>query len=233
MFSIDCKLFTMNLKDILKTHFVFILTYIFILIVCIIFLILYTKVEIHWFLNRYNSPFWDVFFKYITEFGAFVLIAPIIIYLAFIRFRYAIIATASTLLSTLITQILKRVVWYDSPRPKVVFKDLNDLHLVENVHLHSNHSFPSGHTTGAFALFVVLALIHKRPFYQLTFLMTAILVGYSRIYLSQHFLIDVVVGSMVGTFSAFFCYLWFNNSISGKKTFMDKSILSFRKSGKH
>jgi len=216
----------MNVKIFLKKHLALILPYILFLMVGLIILLAYSKTDIHLYINRMNTPFLDVFFKYITEFGAFILIAPIIVATAFIRYRYALIAIASSLLATLFTQILKRWVYYDSPRPKVVFQDICDLHLVENVHLHSNHSFPSGHTAGAFSLFIVLALINKRPVYQFFFLMVAVLVGYSRMYLSQHFLEDVVVGSAVGTVSAFISYIWLNSSRNTSRTWMDKSILT-------
>lgn len=223
----------MNVKIFLKKHLALILPYILILMVGLIILLAYSKTDIHLYINRMNTPFLDVFFKYMTEFGAFILIAPIIVATAFIRYRYALIAIASSLLATLLTQILKRWVYYDSPRPKVVFQDICDLHLVENVHLHSNHSFPSGHTAGAFSLFIVLALINKRPVYQFFFLMVAVLVGYSRMYLSQHFLEDVVVGSAVGTVSAFISYIWLNSNRNTARTWMDKSILTAREALKH
>jgi len=223
----------MDVKIFLKKHLALIIPYSIFLLVGIIILLLYSKIDIHLVINKINSPFLDVFFKYITAFGAFILIAPIIIVTAFLRYRYAIIAIASSILATLLTQILKRWVYYDSPRPKVVFEHLYDLHFVENVQLHSNHSFPSGHTAGAFALFIVLALINKRPVYQFLFLIMALLVGYSRMYLSQHFLIDVVVASAVGTLSAFVCYFWLNNTKNRSKTWMDKSIRTSLASSKH
>ena len=220
----------MNVKQVLKSHLAIVFPYSLFLISGIVILLLFSKVDIHLFVNKLNTPFFDFFFKYITEFGAFITIGPIILLQAFIRYRFALMTIVSSLLATMIVQLLKRFVWYDSPRPKVVFQNLYNLHFVENVRVHSSHSFPSGHTAGAFALFVVLALISKRPVYQFLFFMTAVLVGYSRMYLSQHFLIDVVVGSLVGTVSAVTCYFWFLNS---EGRFLDKSILSYRKSSTH
>lgn len=216
----------MNVKILLKKHLAFIVPYSILLFVGVFLILMYSKVDIHLAINKLNTPYLDLFFKYMTEFGAFILIAPIIVATAFFRYRYALIAIASSILATLLTQILKRWVYYDSPRPKVIFQNLFDLHFVENVKLHSNHSFPSGHTAGAFSLFIVLALINKRPIYQFLFLIMAVLVGYSRMYLSQHFLIDVVVGSAVGTFSAFVCYIWLNNTSNKARSWMDKSVLT-------
>ena len=222
----------MNIKIFLKKHLAFIVPYTFILIFGLTILLTYSKIDIHLYINKLNSPFFDVFFKYMTEFGAFVLIAPIIVITAFTSYRNALMAIASSLLATLFVQILKRLVWYDSPRPKVVFQDIYHLHFVENVEIHSTHSFPSGHTAGAFALFIVLALINKKPLNQFLFLTIAVLVGYSRMYLSQHFLIDVYVGSIVGTLSAFLCYFWLNNAKNAARKSLDKSIPFFLKSSK-
>jgi len=223
----------MDLKHFLKNHLALFIPFSVILIFGIILLLTFSKIDIHLFINKHSSTFFDQCFKYITEFGAFLLIAPIIIIMALFKYRYALMAIASSVLASLIVQILKRILYTDSPRPKVVFQDIYDLHFVENVHLYNTHSFPSGHTAGAFALFVVLALINKRPVCQFLFLMMAVLVGYSRMYLSQHFLIDVVVGSVVGTASALTCYFWLNSSRFSEKKFLNQSILTSLKSMKH
>lgn len=223
----------MDVKIFFKKHQAWVLPYAVLLLTSLLVLIFFSKTDIHLFINRLNTPFLDVFFKYMTEFGSALLIVPIIILLAFLNYRYALIAIASSLLGTLGTQILKRLVYDDSPRPKVVFEDLCQLHFVQGVHLHSSHSFPSGHTTGAFALFVVLALIAKKPLHQFLFLLMAVLVGYSRMYLSQHFLSDVVVGSAVGTASALVCYFWLNNATYSAKKGLDGSILKLLKPWKH
>ncbi|MDP4276824.1 MAG: phosphatase PAP2 family protein, partial [Bacteroidota bacterium] len=55
-------------------------------------------------------------------------------------------------------------------------------------------------------------------------LLLACLVGYSRLYLLQHFLTDVVAGSLIGMVSAAFCYWWFTSSFSNKAVWMDKSF---------
>jgi membrane-associated phospholipid phosphatase len=46
----------------------------------------------------------------------------------------------------------------------------------------------------------------KNNFLKTGFLLLALLIGYSRIYLSQHFLEDVYGGSIVGTVTTFFIF---------------------------
>ena len=197
----------MKPSSLFKNNFWLFFPYLLLLLVCGYFLLSFSKADIHIWINQHNSPFADTFFKYASSMGEGWVIAPVCIVLLFIRFRYALMAIASSILAPLLTQFLKRVVWPDSPRPKIFFQSIYDLHFVEGVHLHSSHSFPSGHTTGAFALFMVLALISKKPFWKVLFLLLACLTAYSRMYLSQHFLIDVSVGSLVGSLTALFCYV--------------------------
>lgn len=63
-------------------------------------------------------------------------------------------------------------------------------------------SFPSGHTTTAFALAMVLIIFWKKcwPF----FIILAILIAASRVIITAHFLSDVVAGAYLGLFSVIF-----------------------------
>ena len=63
-----------------------------------------------------------------------------------------------------------------------------------------NASFPSGHTTQAFAIAVVLATAYSdHPWVGITALSVAGAVGYSRLYLHKHFLSDVMAGAVLGS----------------------------------
>ncbi|MGC8810282.1 MAG: phosphatase PAP2 family protein [bacterium] len=63
-------------------------------------------------------------------------------------------------------------------------------------------SFPSGHTTTAFALAMVLIIFWRRywPF----FVFLATLIAASRVIITAHFLSDVVAGAYLGLFSVIF-----------------------------
>lgn len=64
------------------------------------------------------------------------------------------------------------------------------------------HSFPSGHTSSAFALATSISLDHPKWFVIVPSYLYASLVGYSRCYLGVHYPSDVVAGAIVGSASA-------------------------------
>ena len=60
-----------------------------------------------------------------------------------------------------------------------------------------SYSFPSGHSTAAFA--AASFMIFVLPKYWLAFFIIASLIAFSRIYVGAHFPIDVVCGSILGS----------------------------------
>ena len=68
--------------------------------------------------------------------------------------------------------------------------------------MHDDFSFPSGHTTVAFCIFFGLALIIPNKKIGAALIVLASLVGFSRTYLSYHFLMDLVAGSFLGVSTA-------------------------------
>ena len=105
----------------------------------------------------------------------------------------------------------------DIVRPITLFKNTYALHLVEGVKMSEIQSFPSGHTGTAFAILFLLATFTSKSWLQVTALATGILIGFSRLYLSQHFLPDVVAGAVVGTFTSLVLLTVFEHSRSFNK----------------
>ncbi len=138
----------------------------------------------------------DVFFSYWTNLGdgsIWVLVA--ILFWFFRRTQFPLLL-AAIIFSTLIAQGAKRFLFPEELRPTAIITDLSSIHTVAGVELHSSHSFPSGHTTTAFTIFLLgCLLIRNRWFVPIGFT-CALLVGYSRIYLAQHFPQDVGGGMM-------------------------------------
>jgi membrane-associated phospholipid phosphatase len=154
--------------------------------------------------------------------GLFMVIVGVI--LLFRRMRYGIIILSSFLFSSLLAQLLKRLVFPDCLRPVAWFHNIGiEIYRIGGLEYHSAFSFPSGHTTTAFALFFGLAFFENNQIRKITFLILAFITGFSRVYLSQHFLGDVLAGSVLGIFSAVFLHLIYEKS---NPEWMDKSLFS-------
>ena len=156
-----------------------------------IILMSYSKSEIHLFINKYHSTFWDILLKHYTNIGDGLVPVILSLILLLLSVRAGIVMAVSTTLAGLLSQVFKRLIFPDMVRPKIFFQHIADLYFVPGVEIHSYHSFPSGHTTTAFCMFLILAYFMPKKWLQVVFLLCAILVGYSRMYLSQHFLIDI------------------------------------------
>jgi membrane-associated phospholipid phosphatase len=88
------------------------------------------------------------------------------------------------------------------PRPKQFFPPGQYPYFIDGVTHIGFSSFPSGHSTSIFALVTLLALFDKNKKGNVGYLLAAVAVGYSRIYLGQHFLGDVLTGSCIGVLTA-------------------------------
>lgn len=201
----------------------YLITVYLILFLSLLFIVsFYQKENIHLFINQLNNPFSDNIFKIITFFGdgIFVILVSLLFLLKKIRYTFYVLSVY--IFSGIFVQLGKRIIWPDAPRPSAVFGE-GILHLVNGIKLHSAHSFPSGHTASAFGLFFILCFFIKNKMLKWTFFSMAILVGYSRIYLNQHFLIDVLAGSAIGVICAIISYLTINKI---KAQWLDKSLIT-------
>ena len=212
------------MKQLLKKNQYFLIQYLFILIIITILLLSFSKTELHILSNKANSIFLDYFFKYATNLGDGAMIAILTIILLFIKYRYSIIFLSGSLLTAGIINLFKKVLLGDVFRPSKYFElyETFQLHFVEGVKLHALQSFPSGHTGTAFNLFFMLALISPGKWLKLFWFIMATVIAYSRVYLSQHFLIDITVGSIIGVTSILLIYFWLSGS---DKMWLDKSLI--------
>lgn len=101
--------------------------------------------------------------------------------------------------STAITLGLKYTV--NRPRPFVTYTDIygKDAHV-------GPYSFPSGHTSSAFALATSVSLCYPKWYVIAPVAVWACTVGYSRMYLGVHYPSDVLAGAVIGSASAFASY---------------------------
>lgn len=172
-----------------------------------LFLAIASAKDIFFRLNTIHTLYLDSFFQNYTLLGDGVFsIAVFVILLLVGRIPVAIQVITGYLFSGIIAQALKRA--FHAPRPHAIISNAEYHHFIEGVTNTGMNSFPSGHTTSVFALATILALNTTDKRFSLTYLIAAIVTGYSRIYLGQHFLADVVAGILVGTLSGLVVY-WY------------------------
>ena len=152
-------------------------------------------------LNPIHRSALDTVFAWITFLGdgTFTVIV-ILLFLLQRRWSGATQVLAAFLLSALFAQVLKSI--FSMPRPKQFFAPGVYPYFIDGVTHIGFASFPSGHTTSIFALATLLAIFTKDRRAKIAFLLGGVAVGYSRIYLGQHFLGDVLMGSCVGMITA-------------------------------
>ncbi len=107
------------------------------------------------------------------------------------------------------TEALKVIV--KRPRP---YETYSDIYPDE---IDNGNAFPSGHTSVAFAAATSILLNQKKWYFAVPAFAWASGLGYSRIYLGQHYPSDVAAGALVGAASAYASH-WLNKKFfTGKK----------------
>ncbi len=215
---------------VLENRWFFGLAGLFFLVAGFLLLQINTGDDIFFFSER-RSAFGDLFFRWFTKMGEAWIYFPVLFYLLFQRYRYAIVIPMIGLTVTCFSYAFKAFFGQDRPMAFLSKQGLFDLvQTVQGVELHSGAtSFPSGHTTSAFALFtfVALCLPYKRAVAALLFAI-AFLTGISRIYLVQHFLKDVYAGAILGLFIGMVFYVVQERWDTTRRPWLDMSLTDYR-----
>lgn len=163
--------------------------------------------ELHRSMHPVNGTYLDLFFTYITHVGDGLV--PTALALAILLFRDVrsfLMMGISCAASAIVVQISKHFFAHD--RPFMFKAELGDLHWVGEVELHHHFSFPSGHATAAFSMCYALAVLVGGRFAGIVFAALAVLIAYSRVYLSQHFTEDILAGAAIGVVTAWLVQRW-------------------------
>jgi len=174
----------------------------------ILFVFSYLLGNIHFFLflNCDLGNSFDTFFLLVTQLGETIpWVLALILILLFKRKSIWVLVAAFSI-STFFVQGIKNLL-PEQPRPTKAIENLNLVHTVKGVDLHKVFSFPSGHTATAFTIFFLSCLFIKNRLVIPLGFIYAILVGYSRIYLAQHFPRDVAGGMLVAIITIYLSLL--------------------------
>ena len=197
-------------------------------------LLIVPKAELHLALCQPHTPFLDTFIPFITNLVDW-LPYLIVVLLLFYRAGWSTFLASNLLLTTLIVQPIKHIV--HAPRPLTWFAEYMPditLPLVEGVRMNHWLSFPSGHTATFFALFFCVSIIlcaeNIKGKYILSFLcfLCASFGAYTRIYLSQHFALDIFAGILIAVCSTLILYFFLVKHTKNTQ-FWDWNVQKLRK----
>ncbi len=119
---------------------------------------------------------------------------------------------SAEIISSLITTPLKLGIKRE--RPFVTHTD------IEKHSTGGSYSFPSGHTSMAFATATSLSMVYPKWYVIIPSFTYASLMGYSRMYLGVHYPSDVLIGALIGSGSAYLSHYLY------QKFTKDKTISS-------
>ena len=134
------------------------------------------------------------------------------------RKEKALYIGATLLTSTLLATGTKYAVRRDRPfvtYPKLINKKTEG----------SSPSFPSGHTSVAFATATSLSLAYPKWYVAVPAFAWAGSVGYSRMYLGVHYPSDVLAGAAIGAGSAYLCW-WLQRQLFAKRLTKEAASLA-------
>ncbi len=121
-----------------------------------------------------------------------------------------IIIGGTLLISSAITGLLKYSI--QRPRPYVTYPDL------DNITPEDKYSFPSGHTSTAFALATSITIVYPKWYVAVPAYLWASSAAYSRMHFGVHYPSDVLAGALIGSGSAWLNYQ-LNKRLQKRKKF--------------
>jgi undecaprenyl-diphosphatase len=147
-----------------------------------------------------TSSFLDALMPFITEKSNFlVVILAAVVFIIARGSRKEVLGLAILVVAVLTSDFL-------SNGFKNVFLRVRPCHALEGVNLlvgcGGSYSFPSGHATNIFTAMVFLSWMYRKlaPL----FILVAISVAYSRVYVGVHYPIDIIGGAVLGSATAAF-----------------------------
>lgn len=217
------------MKKILHRNIYFYIPAIAFLLLFGIYILSLGKEEAFLHINHSRGEWLDIIAPYITFLGdGWFAAILVVLFLAMPQFKQINLFFAWMSTFLLVT-VLKNYIFSDALRPMSHFYEKNYLVLhPPGILMHTSHSFPSGHTASAFAVFAILSFYSESRLLKIIYLLLAALAGWSRIYLGQHFTEDVWIGAAIGLMVPLIILYLFRN-YDASESLMQRMIGKFKK----
>lgn len=147
-----------------------------------------------------RTPWLDKFMVFFTQLGdhgmLFIALALLLIIVPASR-RTGFAAASGLGIGALITSAFLKPI-FSRPRPYLTVPGLTNLIDMSR----DPNSFPSGHATAAFGVFMAIFLTVDDIRVKVASVFFAVLMGFSRLYVGVHNPSDVIAGALIGTMAA-------------------------------
>ncbi|MFS4469517.1 phosphatase PAP2 family protein [Maribacter sp. 2210JD10-5] len=168
------------------------------------------------YLNSLGVEQYDLFWSTVTKIPVWT---PLFLFFGFLLFRKYTKREALFIILTILTMVFFVVTLTDLTKEVVArLRPNNDLEINQIIRIlrsPSGYSFFSGHASSSFSITTIVFLFLRKRFrWSFLFYLWPILFTWSRIYVGVHFPIDLIVGALVGVFSAWLFYRLYLTIIS-------------------
>lgn len=153
------------------------------------------------------SPFMVVLSSYLTWVVIFLIVSYFMIRQDRIwGLKASVFALLGIGVNSLVNNVLKEII----ARPRPTFEE-EIKHLVNALgHFETNYSFFSAHSSNSFCFAVFVAFYFKNLYVRIAIILWAVLVAYSRIFVGQHYPIDILAGTLFGILIGYISYRLYN-----------------------
>jgi undecaprenyl-diphosphatase len=169
----------------------------------------------YWINQGQRNPFFDWIMPIITDFGYWRIPLPVLWFLLFF-----LGGSKGRITAVLLALLVGGTDYSNSFFIKPLFGRIRPCHVLPAIHTFwscpGSLSFPSNHAANCFAAAFFLSFSYRRWTPLLVFL--ALIVGYSRVYVGEHYPLDVLGGVLLGgiyalviTVSWFTVRMWVKN----------------------
>ena len=160
------------------------------------------------YLNSLGIEDYDIFWSTVTKIPTWT---PLFILFGFLFFRKFSKREALLMILTVLVMVFFVVTLTDLTKEVVArLRPNNDEEmntLIRILRSPTGYSFFSGHASSSFSITTIVFLFLRKHFkWSIVFYIWPILFAMSRIYVGVHFPIDLIVGALVGIFSAWLFY---------------------------
>jgi membrane-associated phospholipid phosphatase len=157
-------------------------------------------------LNQLHHPQLDYVFRFITYLGDASYAVVLLLFLLYKKpFKWAFVFTLGFAFHAFFVHVFKQWLAHGELRPYGYYLSLaqiDQFHWVEGISMKVMNSFPSGHTATVFFFASFFACYLRNKWANIVLLALAFAAAISRVYLGQHWFIDIYAGSLFGIASS-------------------------------